>query len=85
MHKKFMKESPDGKLTKAQFMNLYNMKGAKGDAESIAGHLFRAFDLNNNFAIGKIMQKVNCNYFPFSVSENIDRVSLVSLVTKFPQ
>ena len=55
MHDKFLKESQDGNLTKEQFLSIYRGKLKSddgGDAENIAGHLFRAFDLDNDSTIG---------------------------------
>ena len=59
IYKKFMKESPDGNLTKGQFVNLYRINGTRENAELIASHLFRAFDLNNSYAIGKCFRNTS--------------------------
>ena len=54
IYHKFMKVSPDGNLTKTQFINLYKMRDSKDDIDVIAGHMFRAFDLNNSYTVGNI-------------------------------
>ena len=50
-----MKESPDGSLSKDQFVNLYKLKGARDNADIIASHLFRAFDLDNSYSVGEYL------------------------------
>ena len=50
-----MAESHGGNLTKKQFVKLFTAEGTKGNAESIAGHLFRAFDLDESYAIGNLL------------------------------
>lgn len=62
IYRKFMKESPDGALTKAQFVNLYKTRGSQENVSIIAGHMFRAFDLNNSYTVGNIMAFVIFTY-----------------------
>ena len=57
LHKRFVTVTENGTLTKDQFVEIYNIKGGAVDGESIANHIFRAFDLDDNVVIGKHCHK----------------------------
>lgn len=50
-YQKFIKEYPDGFISKPQFENMYQSFFPKGDATEFAEHIFRTFDANSD---GKI-------------------------------
>ncbi|XP_028401596.1 neuron-specific calcium-binding protein hippocalcin-like [Dendronephthya gigantea] len=50
-YQKFIKEYPDGFISKPQFENMYQSFFPKGDAREFADHIFRTFDGNSD---GKI-------------------------------
>lgn len=49
----FIKDCPDGALSKEQFINLYSRFYENGNADKFATHVFRTFDNNNDGSIGK--------------------------------
>ena len=53
-YQKFIKEYPDGFISKPQFENMYQSFFPKGDATEFADHIFRTFDGNGDGKIGKI-------------------------------
>lgn len=50
---KFIKEYPDGFISKPQFESMYQSFFQKGDAREFADHIFRTFDDNADGRIGK--------------------------------
>ena len=52
-YQKFIKEYPDGFISKPQFENMYQSFFPKGDAREFADHIFRTFDGNADGRIGK--------------------------------
>ena len=54
-YQKFIKEYPDGFISKPQFENMYQSFFPKGDAREFADHIFRTFDGNSDGKIGKFI------------------------------
>ena len=54
-YQKFIKEYPDGFISKPQFENMYQSFFPKGDAREFADHIFRTFDGNSDGKIGKLV------------------------------
>ena len=48
MHKMFMKECPNGRLTPNKFIDLYKLFIWRGNAEMYCEHVFRTFDTDQN-------------------------------------
>ena len=48
MHKMFMKECPNGRLTPKKFIDLYKLFIWRGNAEMYCEHVFRTFDTDQN-------------------------------------
>ena len=48
MHKMFMKDCPNGRLTPKKFIDLYKLFIWKGNAELYCEHVFRTFDTDQN-------------------------------------
>jgi hypothetical protein len=57
-YQKFIKEYPDGFISKPQFENMYQSFFPKGDAREFADHIFRTFDGNSDGKIGKLSWKL---------------------------
>ena len=58
----FRKDCPDGRLTKTQFVSIYNTLWPEGNADKLCEHVFRAFDNDGNGYIDfkEFMLSVNC-------------------------
>ena len=52
-YQKFIREYPDGFISKPQFESMYQSFFSKGDAREFADHIFRTFDGNSDGKIGK--------------------------------
>ncbi|CAF3843256.1 unnamed protein product [Rotaria magnacalcarata] len=50
-HGKFLKDCPHGYMTRKEFLKLYKSLCPIGNAETFAGHIFRAFDLDKSNTI----------------------------------
>ena len=51
MHKMFMKDCPNGRLTPNKFIDLYKLFIWRGNAEMYCEHVFRTFDTDQNGCI----------------------------------
>ncbi|XP_039271707.1 hippocalcin-like protein 1 [Styela clava] len=48
MYKDFLKQCPNGKITKKQFIGMYQQRFPGGNGTDVAERLFRGFDKNND-------------------------------------
>lgn len=59
-YKGFLKDCPNGYLTKEQFIEMYNKVFRQGDASKLAACVFRRFDVNRDGKIGEFFYRYSC-------------------------